>query len=132
MITISMTSTAAARNVVTKTEEWLTATSLGPIAQVIPVKPGTSRPPLQCLGRGDAWVSRIQREFGLAAPACAGRPSLLGDPYLRHIYPSIWFGSCRSVLPRVARERPGVVMASTRTGSRRAAIHGWQLAGMPS
>jgi hypothetical protein len=67
IITISMTSTAAARNVVTKTAEWLTATSPapGPARRSLSVQPGTTRLPrlaLQLLGTGDVGVSRVEWE----------------------------------------------------------------------
>jgi signal transduction histidine kinase len=44
----------------------------------------------QLLGTNDAGVSEVQRELRLLrlAPACAGRPALFGDPFVRHSCPS--------------------------------------------
>jgi len=52
-------------------------------------QPRTTRPTLQSLDPDDVGVSRVQRELRLllAAPACASRPALFGDPYLRHPHP---------------------------------------------
>jgi hypothetical protein len=49
--------------VVTKTEEWLTPSLRQFTAQVIPVRPGTSRSALQSLGRHDVWVTRVEWEL---------------------------------------------------------------------
>lgn len=94
MITISMTLTQAARNVVTKTEEWLTARSLprvrsadrGGSAGCSWVDPSA----LHLLGVGDLRVPRVQREHRLPPPAPGGarRPALVGDPHLPHPVPS--------------------------------------------
>jgi hypothetical protein len=99
--------------------------------------PGTTRPPwlaLQLLRTDDVGIPGIQteRRLHLPAPACAGRPALSGDLLLCHSLTLLWSGLCRSLLSRVAPERPGVVTASTRISARQTAILGYQLARTPT
>jgi hypothetical protein len=79
MMTISMTSTAAARNVVTKTES----------RSQRPAFLGSGLLALELLGAGNGGVSGVQWEHQLPLPASAsvGRPPLLDDPRLRQLAP---------------------------------------------
>jgi hypothetical protein len=133
MITISITSTQAARKVVTKTEEWLTATFLSRSSlQILGGRCSwVAALALQLLGAGDVRVSGVswKHRFLPPAPASVCRPALLGDPHLPHPAPSEGWVSVEFLLSRMALERPGVFPASTRLRSRRAAIPRYRPAG---
>jgi len=89
--------------------------------------------PLQLLRTNDVGISRVQAEQPLhLALACAGRPALSGDLSLWHPVSLLWFGRYGSLLSRVAPERPGVVVASTRISARQPAILEYRLAGTPT
>src|SRR5216683_2574805 len=83
---LAPTTATAARNVVTKTEEWLTPISLHRVQRVEHLRSAGDHSAAAFAWRERCRVSEVQRELWLhlLAPVCAGRPALFGDPFLWH------------------------------------------------